>query len=156
MPAGDVTREDLEGERLLAAAVFTQAMRDVRHRPSRHDKGELRRAHVDALTWIEDAGQGFAFWVTIVGREPCRLRTSLLSRIGVERVTQVRADRAEHEGKQRRGRYPAPNTRVRGAPRRDRRSGEPVAAGSGDRSLGGDSTPRAPALARAGDLFSAS
>lgn len=131
-----MTREDLEGERLLAAAVFRQAVRDIRHRPSRHDKGELRRAHIDALTWIEGADDTFAFWATIVGLEPCRVRTSLLACIGAERIGQVRAQRAEHDGEQRRGRYPGPNSRVRGAPRRDRRVRRGVAAGSGDRPLG--------------------
>ena len=79
-------------------------MRGVRRQPSRHDKGELSLTHVDALAWIEGAGEGFALWATIVGWEPCRLRTWLLSRIAPERLTEVRADRAEHERQQRRGR----------------------------------------------------
>ena len=86
---------DLDPERRLAAAVLDRAVRDINGSRCTNGSRQERIAPLEALTFIEDAGEMFEFWATLAGREPCCLRRALLQRVPQERLTQVRAARAE-------------------------------------------------------------
>ena len=97
MSAGQLfpTLVDLDPERRLAAAVLNRAVRDINGSRCTNGHRQKRLAPFEALTFIEDAGEMFEFWATLAGRDPCCVRRGLLRRVPQERLTQVRAGRAE-------------------------------------------------------------
>ena len=75
--------------------MLNRAVRDVNGSHCTNGFRQERVAPLEALTFIEDAGEMFDFWAMLAGREPSRVRRALLQRVPQERLAQVRAARAE-------------------------------------------------------------